>query len=295
LNRLAKWQENLGPLAYRALAVYHFTQEGHRIRADLEGGYKDDFSAFLEASKTEWAQRQPVFRGRSNDASSLRRGMLAQLFLPTLPERGEVISVDELAKEDAENKRNEFVTAALAGLASNGESTDVQFARHYTSTESYDLRLEAVKVITRFGNSSDIPTLLDIAKHSEGMLQEVAARGAMRLNPEPGVAARELLLTGDAILIGIVVQSLLATNAGKTSAEFLESFLDNDKAELRTGVLAYFGEKSSEEELSGLLERYTSRQVYYYDVVCWLDRMLYAPPKLRDVYTKTLKRQLFID
>jgi hypothetical protein len=61
---------------------------------------------------------------------------------------------------------------------------------------------------------------------------------------------------------------------------------------VRLRVLAYFIEKYSVEELERLLERYFQRysngETYYYDVVCWLDRVLYAPTRLKETYRHLL-------
>jgi len=52
-------------------------------------------------------------------------------------------------------------------------------------------------------------------------------------------------------------------------------------------------EKSSDQELERLLERYTTEQgSYYYDVVCWIDRILWSPPRLREMHRRQLRERL---
>jgi len=181
----------------------------------------------------------------------------------------------------------------LAGLAAHGDSFDLKFGRKYLSHDSYDVRLEATEIVERFGDQSDSQTLVQIAKSTEGILQEAAARAAMRLDPGPGNSASALLRTADKILISIVLQSFMSEDDTNEKNDFLEPFLTDEKEELRLSALAYLVKRYSEGDLENLLGRYTSQKPYYYDVVCWLDRILYAPSRLKEMYQRKLGEQIF--
>ena len=50
---------------------------------------------------------------------------------------------------------------------------------------------------------------------------------------------------------------------------------------------------STRDQLELLLTEYPNAgQYYYYNVTCWLDRILYAPQGLREEYLKRVKQQL---
>lgn len=76
------------------------------------------------------------------------------------------------------------------------------------------------------------------------------------------------------------------------AAAFLEPFLYNEKDKIRLKVLACLCERASREELEQLLNRYTMPPRYFYDVVCWLDRILYAPARLGEAYKTQLSREI---
>jgi hypothetical protein len=79
------------------------------------------------------------------------------------------------------------------------------------------------------------------------------------------------------------------TNVGAT---FLEPFLYNDREKIRLKVVAYLSERGSHHELEELLRKYTMPPRYFFDVVCWLDRILYAPTRLREAYRTQLSREI---
>ena len=46
-------------------------------------------------------------------------------------------------------------------------------------------------------------------------------------------------------------------------------------------------------ELRALLEQCVRRESYYYNIVAWLDRLLYAPSLLREMYLRELQEKMF--
>jgi hypothetical protein len=172
------------------------------------------------------------------------------------------------------------------------EHDDVEFGRKYLSHEDYNVQVEAVRIVGRFGEEKDAIMLIKIAKNREGLLQELAAKMAMTAASGATETARALLQTGDDILISITVGYLLNVEDVSATAIFLEPFLVGEQDTVRLRVFAYFVKKYSVEELEQLLERYLQRysngENYYYDVVCWLDRILYAPTLLKETYKRLL-------
>jgi len=86
-------------------------------------------------------------------------------------------------------------------------------------------------------------------------------------------------------------QMMKKRGAGST---FLEPLLKDENDVVRRKVAAFFAMKFTAEELEALLGRYTSQLPYYFDVVCWLDRILYAPAQLRQFFTRRLNDDLLI-
>jgi hypothetical protein len=58
--------------------------------------------------------------------------------------------------------------------------------------------------------------------------------------------------------------------------------LNDESADVRTKVIAFFISRFTHEELEKLLNRYSSAGTYYYNVVCGFDGVLYAPADIAE-------------
>jgi len=73
----------------------------------------------------------------------------------------------------------------------------------------------------------------------------------------------------------------------------VQSLLYSNRSDLRIKGLAFLARTRSRQELVSLLEKYpTGSSTYYYNVVCWLDRILFSPEQLRGEYLKRLQAKL---
>ena len=253
------WYSVDGPIAYRELALDYFNKVSDRIRYDLDDRF--------EALKQKSAEKLGVQHRVSAE------------------------QVVELSREHDDFIRTRFTSAALAGFAMHGESQDVQIGRLYLMESDHHVRLEAIRIIERFGDASDVEALIGIAKDSYGELKELAANVALKLAPRIDGAASALLQTEDPTLVGLSFKSLM--NEPPTEVQpILEPLLGSKNDNIRIKVLAYFVKRYLEDELVQLLSRYFERSHYYYDVVCWLDRVLYAPPPLKEMFVYELKVKL---
>ena len=100
-----------------------------------------------------------------------------------------------------------------------------------------------------------------------------------------------MLDTESSTLVGTVVKYLQDSLVEET-AKLLEPLLSHKNDDIRLKALVFFGRNLSAEELEELLTRYVSRGSYYYNVVCWLDRILYGPSSFRDIFSKQLESKL---
>ncbi len=282
LVKLTEWSFLLGHIAYKALVLQFFTENAAQLRFDLETEFSNEVESFTEISKAKWLEIE------KNTSPFLRRSPFSLFGAPSKSDS----SPEARAKSDVEERKNEYLAAALSALVVNGEPTDCQFGRKYLAHDNYDVQLEAVKIVRRFGDKSDVAALMEIAKTTEGILQETSAQAVIKLAGDTTKSATGLLRTADEILISILITHFLSSDGSFDVEEFLEPFLDDSRTEVRIGVLIYFLEKYSEKELESLLIRYTSKETYFYDVVCWLDRILYAPDCLKAMYRQKLSRKI---
>jgi hypothetical protein len=198
-----------------------------------------------------------------------------------------------MARWATEQIRSEFIAGALAGLAAHGEATDVEFGRKHLYHTEYDVRVEAVRVVSRFGGAEDYVDLIKLAKSTEGLLQEMAVRAALNLATDRIEAVRDLIETGNEVLISIAICELIANADHEGASSILMPLLysDNDKNRIR--AMIYFAARCAREELEQILVDCAARPRRYYDVVCFFDRVLYAPPRLRKYFLGVAEKQLF--
>lgn len=255
------WYNVDGPLAYKALAVNFSQGNAVRIRNDLE---------------TE-------FRNVKADSEKRIREQYGELGVKKLTE-----GFDQFQDYIADA----FSAAALSGLAKHGVSQDVRFGRKFLR-EAQDLRLlgEAVEVVARFGDQRDVADLLRVANAQHGVVRRRALETAMKLSPGRDGAVRELLAAEDPDFIRIALQNLDEGASVEIQSEIYQLlFHKND--EIRELALAKLTLRSGDRENENLLEQYLGSGVYYYNVVCWLDRIIYAPESLKQFFQSQMEEKL---
>jgi HEAT repeat protein len=250
------WLTGEGPHAYRILALNHFDRFGERIRRDLSDRGETLLRESLEAARQ------------------------------TFGEEGEQL-FERIRDEHTEFIRGEYIGAGLAGIAANGRAEDVALARpHVNSKESY-IQNEALRVLERFGNASDLDTLMSIAQGGLGDANLLAAKAALRIAPGIDGASRAFLASGSVHLVVLALQAMKDIPPADVLPLILP-LLENEDATIRIKVLSFFVDREEEESLRSLLDDYLKSSYYYYNVVAWLDRVLYAPTPLRLTYRRQL-------
>lgn len=249
-----------GPVAYRALALYHFPDVAESVRSDLADG----FMSLKEEAINRWRAQ---YGEQSDDL--IKSWQKYDQFLA-----------------------QRYAAAALVGLAANGDMRDSHLGRRYLSDSDPRMGQAAIDVLERCGTASDANALVDFARKTYYRhIKERAASLALRLDPGLSGTIDALLQSGDTILTGTAIRSLDRVNTDQ-GWEKVEPLLTSDKADIRVQATAYAVAMMPTENLEQLLEQYALRPTYFFNVVCWLDRVLYAPLPLRDLYRRDLEDRL---
>ncbi len=249
-----------GPIAYRALALYHFPDVAERVRSDLVDG----FMSLREEAINSWRAR---YGEQSDD-------------LITSWQQHDQFLVQR------------YAAAALVGVAANGDMHDLHLGRRYLSDADRRVGEAAMDVLERCGTASDANALVAFARKTYYRhIKERASDMALRLDPGLSGTVDALLQSGDSILTGSAIRSLdgVKTDQGWKKVEPL---LASDNANIRVQATAYAVAMMPTESLERLLEQYALRPTYFFNVVCWLDRALYAPLPLRNLYRRDLDDRL---
>jgi hypothetical protein len=254
LLSIINWFSIDSPIAYKVLAIHHFDTFGTTLRDDLQVDFEN-------------------IRAKSIDEF----GAVADLVL----KRWE--------KNTDDFVRRQYTAAALSGLAVNGESPDADYARKYLNETSRDVQTEAVNVLYRFGERDDAPALVALALSSWGELQSLAAEAALKLAPGHDGAVQELLLSDTPTLVSLSIHAILKYDNQEEFPDLVASLLQTENATNRLNAVFYFLKRFEDRQLEAMLKTYLKNDSYYYNVVCWLDRVLYSP--LRDAFRRELERR----
>jgi hypothetical protein len=292
LMQMACWDRLAGHEAYRALAIQHFTEFAVVLRDNLRTEFAAAGQMYYQTQLEEWRRIEtgPINRAYL-ESPSLTLSLLSGL--QHKPEKRDASTPESVAQSDVERRKVYYIAAALAGLARYGSPEDADFGRQFLSHSDMDVRIEAVRVIQRCGNGTDVPSLIKTAKGSDGLVQELAAKAVFVLTVDQKAVAGEFLKTENEILTSITIAELIARDDIEQVSDFLKPYLYTEQDKLRTRVMAYFIFRYDEQQLTDLLTWYTSADIYYFDVVCCFDRMLFAPLYLKSSYRESVKDTLF--
>jgi len=231
--------------AYRVLAVDYFQEVETRIRTDLDSEF--------ETLKSE---SEIKLREQYGDAAE----SIIKKFKPEI--------LDYI--------KASYISALLEGLALHGKKEDVKYARKYLgNTRNNMADYAAIKLLSQFGNSSDLNRLIEIASNSYGGTKELALEVAFKLSENKDELLKNLIEHEDKMISNFSIIKISRFDM-IDKAEIARNLLASKDDEKRIKGLSILIINSSETELETLLDEYLNQQTYYYNVVTWLDKCLYS-------------------
>lgn len=205
---------------------------------------------------------------------------------------------DDLRNSKWENDIIEFVLgkmikAALAGLVKHGTESDIKYARKYLGKTRHNTAdTEALCLMDKYGDETDLVKILEVANTSSYITQRTAYKTAMHLSTDKVAVLQLMLKKGDGQLARESAEKLQEMKLKEIVIRAAEKMLDDDLEEKRLIGTAILVETLNNSEMEVTLDQYTAKDRYYYDVVTWFDRVLYAPGRYGDVYKSTLLAKL---
>ena len=262
LENEVKWYSIDGPIAYRVFGTKYFSQISERIRNDLA----NDFENLIEDSFAKWADEI----GQPANKTTMRK----------------------LFEEHDEFIQRRFTVAALSVLNTSGDARDLRIARRYSGREfASDIRIQALKLIGKFGKPSDINAVLAARMDFYGLERQELVQIALEHTKTPQKTVGKILDSQETADVKIVLKFARKRNINRNKTK-LQGLLTSDNTELREIVLAYLIINKSSTALEKILNEYVLQSTYYYNVVSWIDRILYTPTFLRQAYLRKIARKL---
>jgi hypothetical protein len=249
-----------GAPAYEALAVHHFKRFWRQLRKDL----RDAFEPLKE---------------RSTERLVARNGS-----------EGAELIVSQFSQYD-DFIRSAFTVAALRGLLANGTARDADLARSCLGSSGYRVRETALLVLARLAQSEDTDLLLEaaIAEFDNGRRMTLALGGLRAAPREQLDELRERLLDSkNSDLVRMALETRVAASERTRIAARAEALTYNEDPTTRGEAVRYLAKNLSDPKLEAFLGRYVEAGRYFYNVVSWLDRVLYAPDRIRVAFREEL-------
>ena len=235
--------------AYQALAERDFGAVGSRVRSDIEDRF--------ETLRLKIVEKYPNY-------GSWDAGLIAFC-------------------------RSQHLRAALFGLVAHGEPRDLRFARELLDDAEFSdsVQLPAVILIKKFGDATDVPRLLVVARQGSAEVAALAARAAVEFSGRKTEVLSSLVRSSARAARRVAAAELLA-QPWDDLKELVGGLLNSETDTERLVGVALLWNKRTPAEVAAMLEEYQAQRTYYYNVPVWLDRLLNAPEPYKSWYLSTL-------
>lgn len=271
LEKSISWFSIEGPLIYGALADHYFSSFKKTLRQDILQDFERIKIQAIDLLKTI-----------------------------NIQEADKIISSFE--KFDSSIK-TDFLSSAIRALSLHAEPSDIEIARFLitktTKFSQYNSFLFQAKVLSniltifeKYGTVDDAKLLLQLYIESQNDLKIRIAELLLKLDNSNQYAVVEFLIDrNDTELTKVVLRNSLKNGKTIETVQLKELLLHSD-IQMRLNALSYLAFKLTEHELKVVLDEYLQSETYYYNVVCWLDRWLYAPKDLQEWYRGQMASRL---
>jgi hypothetical protein len=274
LRKSLKWIGGNGWAVYGSLMDQTFEDEAERLRADLETDFKDLRKAYRQEIELI------IYRDVEREAQKVSDGTPPQdLVSNRVAERMADFFSDFDSLEVFTTRR--FRLAALRILSRRGSPEDIRFARRFISDADRDILGECIGLVGRFGDSSDVDSLLEIATRLYGEHAQEAVRVAFSLASDVAELFERVLELDKPALTAIAIEGLADLDIESTF-ELILPILRNPNERIRRAAIGSLIKRLSRKQMRILMDAYPNEPGYFfYNVGVRLDRHLYAPGWLR--------------
>jgi hypothetical protein len=267
------WLDITTATAYQVLAEDRWEEFKDTVRSDLA----DRFENFAAESRAQFTARIGSEVVEALQAHSPQLATVTDTGLREDVDSKLVTQLNELLEGGEWNERV-FARAALAGLALNGETQDAGLVRPWLDSEHRELKEAAALALGRVGTTADVAGLLELCRAERN---DLYARAALQLSPGVSGAAVALVDSNDG-RVALRAARHFCSHSSDLSEHTIVLLLHHPNGDVRRVGLSCALETHDDDGLQELLERYTASERYFYNVVVWLDRVLFGPGYLKE-------------
>lgn len=256
LEAAIDWYSTDGPIAYKAFAIDHWETAEHKLRSD----YRDDFNEIRRQTDAQIADKEGV-----KVLEAVRKAL----------------------GEYDESTRREFRKVALQVLLERGDTRDLALLEALDWNQSDETHEAAIELLGKYGGDSAADQITDLIFRFRGRWRTKAVGLALNLSKQQDDLLKRFLDTQDGLLTAAVYRWACVTPQRFNRKIFFHLLLSESSLD-RVRAMRYYLQCSEEDKAEQLLKAYLAGGPYFYNVVVWLDRLLYAPPLFRRYYENKL-------
>lgn len=283
------WISPTGHLAFFSYGVRYFDEFRNQLYRDIDENFKRVKEQYIENLKLD--QRRIIKESLSKDPklSNLDTSVIDLTIEKILQNRIK----EHLAEVDKLDKliMNQFILAALNILTLKGTTKSLEYARKYANSNDKDIQHLVVQIIAKYGNAEDVPALIKIAFDNYGSTRLEAVKYALKFSGLDKTVIIQFLESGEKEIIKTLLSYDLEVKS-YALVEDAKKLLMDKTDDIRLYALSYLANILTSKKLDTLLKTYLAGTTYYYNVICWLDRILSAPFKIKKTYKQELSNIL---
>ncbi len=203
------------------------------------------------------------------------------------------ILITRFKQDTIEYLKSKYIKGALKGILKNGSKLDVKFAKKYLLNTEYGIADDiCIKIFSKFGERKDADYLLEKSIEAENAFKKIdLIKSALIISPGIRGIITKLLKSTDQDILSIALD-YYDTIKSKSKIKYLKALLLSGNDSIRIKSLAILVTLLSSNQLRRLLDQYSSKKSYYYDVVAWIDKLIYSPSNISQMYLNQLRKSL---
>lgn len=274
LNKLS-WIDINNRLTYKVLGIKYFDKFGINVRNDLKDKFRDRKKELIDKGLEE-------FKNNKGLKSIKSAKVVEKAYYDNFVKK--FVKFDDFLIE-------RFVESALKILLACGNRKDIKYARDLINTNETLIAKICVKLFFKFGSQKDSKLLLKYVFTNDVYFSDQIVLVALKLDLKRKNKIIESFIESDKekhiefVLFYCVYEKVKDLNKRK-----IFNLLNHKNDNIRKAALCYSIFAYNKNELKKLLDDYIKKRQYYYNVVCWFDRVLYSSPELQKYYKKELKK-----
>lgn len=278
LRELIDWGSTIGRAAYEVLATAHHDTFRAQMRKDIQSGFKGIRERYMRREAAAVVERVVQTQFSQGEIDSVTRRVFGRAARHEIEERWGDLDSFIIGG---------FRNAALAGIAEHGGSEFLPFVRTVLAEDNWQTRNAAVRALCRIAEAEDLPALFESYGARYPVLQPEVAAAILGVSDDLESVLAVFVAARRARDVRLALGALASKDAARAAASCRQLLNDEDSS-IRMAALGTLSELYDDSELEALLASYQTAGTYYYDVVCWLDRLLYSPAGVRELYVKRL-------